>query len=172
MQKSAAHLAGSATAMASLGYSPGAVYQKLLFKGASAEDATFLVKEAFIPQMLARGATFLGTKALPQAAGWLGSHAASGPGANVGRRIMGWGGQHAGSLAKSFEAAGTGLAKDPWGTIGHGAKNFLHGSLLAGGHGAAATAGKGLLAGTTAMALFGGGGNHPPQQQPQPYTGA
>lgn len=172
-----AHLAGTATALSQLGFSAPTVYTTLMEKGASAEEAEQLTKEAF--GLIARGLGAIGKTVLPAIGKFFGRFAGSGaagaaakgtqlslPGMGASAaaqprlwgRFSGWAQGAAGRAGGAFNTAAQGMKTDPWSTLGRGAMGIGHGMLLGGGNGVGAGIGKGVLGATTASAILGGGG--------------
>jgi hypothetical protein len=163
-----ARYAGTARALGQFGFPPQMVYSILMEKGASADEAEVLTKEAF--GLVARGLGFLGSKVAPAIAKRLGGVAAkAGAGAaakpGLGGRLAGWGSGMANRAGEALNTAAQGFKTDPWGTAGKGTLGLAHGATLAGGKGVGATVGKGLLGATTVSAIAGGGGQPMPQPQ-------
>jgi hypothetical protein len=163
-QMKLAHLSGNAAALMQLGFSPQSTYEILMEKGASADEAEMMTKEAL--GWLTKGLGWIGKK-LPALARYLRG------GARVSKKSTGFAERALRNAGGAFTQASRGMRTDPGGTLLSGGKHYLQG-LIGGGEGVGGGLGRATTVGLAANTLFGGGDEPPPPSyamtQPQ-YSG-
>lgn len=155
-----AHLSGVTRAMSQFGIPAKTAFEVLLEKGASADEAEMLMKEA--AGTVAKVLGWVGKK-LPALGRWLrgGKRIAKNPGFVQGALQRG---------GKAFTEAGRGMKSDPGGTMMQGGKHYLQG-LIGGGKGVGGGLGRATLVGGAGYGLLGGGDEEPRHYSEQPPYG-